>query len=356
MFSGSVLGKIADHESVGKNFSEIMSNLLLQSGDDIDSWSDQNSNMVLILELAKSLNSQVAEGQASAVNTLHEVLNRLYSLDFEIPKDSQSGPHSSYTLRAIQSILEKGAMDHLENTVTNLEVSIPRKLSGSEAVKIIKDVIHAHGAFDHPYYKTTLREHANIEDLKYYFAQEITVDPRFDDLIANLQVGLRGIAKMELAHNYWDEMGNGEPSEVHTDLFKRATDALGICEKSLGQNLSFESILCGNVSVLLACRRDNFYRGAGYFGAMEYLVPIRMDHVLHCWKRNKLPSDAIRYHEVHMSVDEQHSEGWFKNVIEKAVDENPACFAEILEGVIWRLETSMWYLDMLESRSSALTA
>ena len=33
---------------------------------------------------------------------------------------------------------------------------------------------------------------------------------------------------MELGQNYWDEMGDGEPADVHTTLHDRMVEAIGM--------------------------------------------------------------------------------------------------------------------------------
>lgn len=56
----------------------------------------------------------------------------------------------------------------------------------------------------------------------------VTLDARFDDLIALAQIGFSDEPKLELARNYWDEMGNGNLEDMHTRLFDGLLDDLGI--------------------------------------------------------------------------------------------------------------------------------
>ena len=53
-------------------------------------------------------------------------------------------------------------------------------------------------------------------------------DANFDDLVAICQLGLTGAAKVELAANYWDEMGSGNQLAVHTYLHNQLVEAVGI--------------------------------------------------------------------------------------------------------------------------------
>ena len=86
----------------------------------------------------------------------------------------------------------------------------------SQPASQFKQLIKDHAAFDHPFYSSFIHKKASKEDLRYYLIQETCLDPKFDDLLALMQIGLKGKVKMEIAHNYWDEMGNGNLEEVHT--------------------------------------------------------------------------------------------------------------------------------------------
>jgi len=71
------------------------------------------------------------------------------------------------------------------------------------------------------------------------------VDGRFDDLLAMMQVGTSGPAKMEIAGNFWDEMGNGNDAEVHTHLFNNIFKVFDIDDEELERSLTANALLSG---------------------------------------------------------------------------------------------------------------
>ena len=71
-----------------------------------------------------------------------------------------------------------------------------------------------------------LAKQASWAELVDFLAVEGGPDGGFDDLVAACQIGLRGSAKLELAQNYWDEMGGGDPDGVHTTLHERLVEAV----------------------------------------------------------------------------------------------------------------------------------
>jgi len=76
-------------------------------------------------------------------------------------------------------------------------------------------------------YRWLARE-ASWAELVHFLAVEGGPDGGVDDLIAVGQVGLSGSAKLELARNYWDEMGRGQAGGVHTDLHADMARAVGM--------------------------------------------------------------------------------------------------------------------------------
>ena len=285
-----------------------------------------------------------AAGNRNAEEVIHLALAKLYDLLLKIPPCDRKGPRGSAAVEFAKASLEREAL--------KVWASFPVPEHPREPVAFVKSLAklaYSHPVASHAFYAVHLAQRGTRADLRNYFIQELSVDGRFDDMIALLQVGASGAMKMEFARNYWDEMGCGELEDVHTDLFARVIDALAITPEEIARSTTHESRVCGNFSVMLASRRDLFYQASGYFGVMEFLVPQRMREVLTCWERNALDPEAVKYHRVHMATDDRHAAGWFKHVVEPMMAEDPTVGAEIMAGALLRLNTSQQYLDKLLS-------
>jgi hypothetical protein len=103
---------------------------------------------------------------------------------------------------------------------------------------------------------------------------EAAGEAAFDDLVALGQVGTRGEVKIEMGRNYWDELGNGKSHAVHTHLFHRLTDALGI-EAPEAHELPWQVLNGVNVMLWSCIPRRNAFRAQGTLGAVELLAPQR---------------------------------------------------------------------------------
>ena len=69
---------------------------------------------------------------------------------------------------------------------------------------------------------------ASLEQMRWYLQQEAAGEAGFDDLTAMTQVKLPKRIKLELARNYWDEMGRGNEKGMHGPMLERLINALGI--------------------------------------------------------------------------------------------------------------------------------
>ena len=80
----------------------------------------------------------------------------------------------------------------------------------AEFAQWFRDTAFAHPLYEHDLY-AFLASDATREQLEWFFRMECAGEAAFDDLVALAQVGTRGEVKMEMASNYWDEMGKGKP-------------------------------------------------------------------------------------------------------------------------------------------------
>ncbi|MEI2778368.1 MAG: iron-containing redox enzyme family protein [Tetrasphaera sp.] len=208
----------------------------------------------------------------------------------------------------------------------------------------LKDRVRRHRAFKHPYYREFIRHEASPADLRRYLVQESVVDGRFDDLLALLQLGTDGTTKLEIAENYWDEMGNGDPELVHTLMFSRALDTLAISDVEMREEMSAEGLLSGNLAMLLSRYRETFPEAVGFLAVTEWLVPDRFSNVLAGWRRLGLDPAGIEYHDGHIAIDARHASGWFTNVVKPGTASAPFRRG-VTRGALWRLNSSARYLD-----------
>ena len=169
-----------------------------------------------------------------------------------------------------------------------------------------------------------------------FLALEGGPDDLFDDLVATCQVGLPpGPAKMELASNYWDEMGNGELHEVHNVLYRRfveAVDLPAIPPEEQPTEALERSALLG----LLAVNRALQPEMIGALGLIELEAGPHCRFVDQGLERLGASDDARAFYQMHAVVDPLHGAAWLGNAVAPLVEELPAWGPRILRGAAWK--------------------
>ncbi len=180
-----------------------------------------------------------------------------------------------------------------------------------------------------------LAETASQEDMLWFLTQEVAGEAGFDDLLALTQVKMPITAKLEMARNYWDEMGRGRETAMHGPLLERLANYLEIDAEP--NRVVPESLALGNAMLALARSRRYCFQSIGALGVIEMTAPTRAGFVDAGLKRLRIPTKKRLYFTLHAVLDIKHSECWNREVLRSLVGENPRCAQAIGEGAIIRL-------------------
>ena len=181
-----------------------------------------------------------------------------------------------------------------------------------------------------------LANSASYEQLRWFVAQEVAGEAGFDDLVAMTQVRLPVRAKLEMARNYWDEMGRGHQDGMHGGLLDRL-----VLELSLTPTVDatvWESLALANLMVALACNRRYAWQSVGALGVIEMTAPARVSKVNEGLRRLGVSAAGRSYFQLHAGLDVRHSEAWNREVIRPLVAANPELARPIAEGAWLRLK------------------
>src|SRR5262249_58623933 len=95
-----------------------------------------------------------------------------------------------------------------------------------------------------------LAEQATKDEMRWFVEQEAAGEAGFDDLVAMAQVKAPVQAKLELARNYWDEMGRGNAKGMHGPMLDALVQALDLAPQI--ETTLAPSLALGNTMVALA--------------------------------------------------------------------------------------------------------
>lgn len=179
-----------------------------------------------------------------------------------------------------------------------------------------------------------IETHATMNELRWFLSQEVAGEAGFEDLVALTQLKMPTQAKLELARNYWDEMGRGIEIAMHGPMLSRLAASL---ELEPSEDPVVEALELGNLLAGFAFNRCYAYHSIGALGAVEMTAPDRTRMVNLGLKRLRVPAGDRQYFAIHATLDIKHSIAWNREVIIPLVAERPSCAVAIAEGALMRL-------------------
>ena len=181
-----------------------------------------------------------------------------------------------------------------------------------------------------------LAEEATMDEMRWFLTQEVAGEAGFEDLTALTQVKLLQQPKLELARNYWDEMGRGNPKGMHGPMLESLAVALGLTPSV--ETTIWESLALANTMAGLACNRRYAYQSVGALGVIEQTAPSRAKLVGDGLQRLGVPSGDRHYFDLHAILDVKHSEAWNAEAGMPLVAWRPELAPALAEGALMRLE------------------
>lgn len=218
---------------------------------------------------------------------------------------------------------------------TEISPLMPREWNSADAFMSWFEALLVSGpGQQHPVFEW-LAEEASLENMCWFLAQEVAGEAGFDDLLAYTQVKLPVRAKLEVARNYWDEMGRGKEKAMHGPLLHHMVVELGL-QPSINTTV-WEALALSNTMIGLALTRRYAYHSIGALGVIELTAPARAQKVAEGMRRLGMNHTIRAYFDLHAVIDVHHSRAWGKEVIRPLLEENPGLAPFIAEGALMRL-------------------
>jgi len=232
--------------------------------------------------------------------------------------------------------LEGGFLEELRAEVLEEAAAVPTDADGFIAwFEHLKEVGPGQGDPLFPW----LAEEASADQLKWFFEQEAAGEAGFDDLVALTQVKVPVQAKLELARNYWDEMGRGQREGMHGPMLDALVETLAV--DPVIENTVWESLALANAMTAMAVNRRYAWHSVGALGVIELTAPGRSALVAKGLKRIGLSNKERRYFDLHAVLDVKHSADWNREALRPLVSEDPRRATAIAEGALIRLNCGL---------------
>jgi hypothetical protein len=237
------------------------------------------------------------------------------------------------TARVESRRLEHAWIESERARVAPIVADVPRDADGFVAWF---EMLRQTGPGQHDPLFPWLAEHATLDQLKWFLRQEVAGEAGFEDLVALTQLRMPEQAKLELARNYWDEMGRGHAGGMHGPMLARLAEDLALA--ALPDPIVWESTALGNLLAGFAANRCYAYQSIGALGVVELTAPGRAEQVNLGLKRVGVAPGIRQYYALHATLDIKHSEAWNRDVLHPLVAANRELAPLIAEGALLRLE------------------
>ncbi|KEZ11933.1 hypothetical protein AX777_23865 [Sphingobium yanoikuyae] len=228
--------------------------------------------------------------------------------------------------------LEHAFMEELRSQVSREALEAPTDPQG---FIVWFEGLKATGPGQHDRLFPWLAEEADRDELRWFLSQEAAGEAGFDDLVAMTQVKLPARAKLELARNYWDEMGRGNPKGMHGPMLGQLIEILELDTQI--HNTVWESLALANAMTAMAASRCYAWHSVGALGVIELTAPDRSAHTAKALRRIGLSGSERRYFDLHAVLDVKHSRDWNDEAIRPLVEEDPRRATAMAEGALIRL-------------------
>ncbi len=274
--------------------------------------------------------------------------------DFNRTRLSPAKAHSNW--RA--DLREKALMEIIEGDFIESERdAVERQLTGipTDATRFVgwfANLIETGPGQGDPLFPW-LAEQATYDQMRWFLSQEVAGEAGFEDLTALTQLKMPDRVKLEMASNYWDEMGRGNAAGMHGPMLRRLADA--VCVAPIPETTAWEALALGNLMAGLAANRRYAYQSIGALGVIELTAPGRAVYVAQALRRLGINGKARLYFELHATLDIRHSAAWNREVIFPLVAADPTLAAPIAEGALLRLRAGARCFDRYRAEFAAET-
>lgn len=284
------------------------------------------------LLLSEGFSAKLLTGDKTTCLRFHRLLHRLNQKRLAI--NGFDSPLSEQVIRQLCTRLETVWLQVERQKIADTLQQLP-----DDPADFIPwfEALEEHGYGQHHRLFDFLAEHANRKEIRYFLQQEYSTEAGFDDLVALTQVKAAPSVKMELAHNYWDEMGRGNPRGVHSFLLQRLGDKFDLTNEAEQPAILWAPLALSNLMIAFASNRCLFYQSMGALGVIELTAPSRCVKVMQAFHRIGVCSEDYHYYTLHSTLDRKHWAGWRDNALHPLIEEAPDSRFAIAEGALLRL-------------------
>ncbi|MGJ9413761.1 iron-containing redox enzyme family protein [Aeromicrobium sp. CF4.19] len=185
-----------------------------------------------------------------------------------------------------------------------------------------------------------VRDHATVDDVREILVQKSINHLKEADPHCFVLPRLSAGPKAALAELQYDELGNGHPERVHSQLFADALEAAGL-DPSYGAHIdraTTSTLEISNALSMFCLRRRLRHAAMGHLAAFEASSSLPCADIVRGLRRLDLDEAVVRYYDEHVEADAVHELLAMDDICGRMIAEEPEAEREVLFGAFVCLE------------------
>ncbi|GAB1542707.1 hypothetical protein NUACC21_53810 [Scytonema sp. NUACC21] len=227
---------------------------------------------------------------------------------FKLNQQLLQNGHGLGTERSLKEWVIRDTIERVEQQYLPKQ-QVPKEINNAELfLPWLKQQIQNHRVNNHPLFLLFDNDNLSNEEIRYFLANHWVYTQNFHLHIAAYSLSVPFEMRGELFRNIYDEMGRGNFSEAHPNLFTPLMNYFG---GAYPEDINPETCHFFNTQVSLCWFGDGLHYGIGGMGALELSVPLQHKRVLDHLLRRGLSEELVQFFVIHCELDGDHADGWF---------------------------------------------
>lgn len=187
------------------------------------------------------------------------------------------------------------------------------RFSPEDAIQELYDRAMEHRIRRHPLLLALSKDGFSKEETKLFLSNYYVNNRVFHLHVAAQSLSTPLRMRGEFYKNLYNELGAGEVDEAHPLLFLKSFNSLGGMPEFVVPLP--ESLHLLNAKIYQTFLSGHFTYGTGGLGFLELAMPAQMEMLYTGLQKSGLPKDDLVFWELHITMDQDHGQAWFDEML-----------------------------------------
>lgn len=179
------------------------------------------------------------------------------------------------------------------------------------AIEELYDKAKSHRINCHPFLETLNNDGLSVNAISTFLQNYYVNNRAFHLFVATQSLFTPIEMRTEVYKNLYEELGAGDNTLAHPNLFLKNFDTIGKPDKV--EPLP-EALYLFNSKFHATFLSGHYHFGMGGLGFIEITMPEQMMKILSGLKKSRIPEQDLEFWKIHIIVDLEHGKAWFEEM------------------------------------------